>query len=205
MKIIIYLATLLMVAGLASAATMSRSMPDRVAPGETLTVSFAVSGMEIGKEVALSEVIPAGWSVKDWSVSGAKEAKADITYKKKSGNEHQWSFTASTTNPAITYTTVVPSAASGSYEFDAVYMLPPANMNNLKKTLTVRVITCGDGVCEGAENSDNCAADCPKPTPPPTQEEKAEEAKLSPAWAVLAAVIVILAAAYFVLIRKKKR
>jgi hypothetical protein len=213
MKLVIYPVIFLMVVGLAFAADMSRSMPDKIQPGETLTVTFSVSGMEAGQEVALSEILPSGWSIKSWDVTGSQEAKTAITYKQKTGNEHQWSFTASTANPSISYTAVVPSNAAGNYEFDAVYMLPPANMNNLKKTLVVRTITCGDGVCEGSENSDNCEADCPKPaepvtTPPQEQQQQQqqviieEEAGGFPWWIVILLLVIIVVAYLY---KRKKR
>lgn len=170
MKIIAYSVIFLLVAGIVMAADMSRSMPDKVSPGDTITVSFSVSGMEIGKQVAISEVLPSGWSISSWVASGAKEEKSAIAYAKKSTGEYQWSFTASSETPSLSYTLKVPSSALGTYNFDAVYVLPPANMNNLKKSLIVRVIKCGDGVCEGSENSDNCVADCPKPAEQPAQQ-----------------------------------
>ena len=205
-KLVIYPVMFLMLTGIVMAASMSRSMPDRIQPGETLTVTFSVSGMETGKEVALSEILPTGWTISTWDVSGSEEAKADVTYKKKTGTEYQWSFTAANANPSITYTATVPSAV-GTYDFDAVYMLPPANMDNLKKTLTVRVITCGDGVCEGGENSDNCEADCPKPAPPaegPAVEEGAEEEGGGGVPIALIVIVVVAAIAIFLYMKKKK-
>jgi hypothetical protein len=208
MKLIAYAVVFLLIASLAMAADMSRSMPDKVSPGDTITVTFPVSGMEVGKQVALSEVVPAGWKISDWTVSGSKEAKAAVTFAEKTGGEYQWSFTASSESPSVSYTLKVPSTALGSYNFDAVYILPPANMNNLKKALTVRVITCGDGTCEGTENSDNCVADCPKAAPPvttPTETPSTpteETGKgISGKTLVIGLVIVIVIVALFFLVK----
>ena len=134
-----------------------------------------------------------------------------IKKNKKTGNEHQWSFTASRANPSITYTTVVPSGALGNYNFDAVYVLPPANIDNLRKTLNVRVITCGDGVCEGNENSDNCVQDCPLPPPPAepqppavVEEEQTTEKGGVAGGMIVLIVIIIVAVGAFIYMRKKK-
>ncbi len=203
-KLFAYCVMIFLLVGAVSAATMSRSMPDKAAPGETVTVTFTVSDMEVGKELAVSEILPAGWTVQDWSVSGSQQAKADVTYKKKSDTEYQWAFKAATASPSLSYTVVVPSTALGSYEFDAVYMLPPASTNNLKNTLTVRVIACGDNVCEGSETTDSCPADCQSTLAPPSIPPE-EEAKAAFPWLwVIVGVAVVLIAAPFV-VRKKKQ
>lgn len=214
MKLIAYPVIFLLIAGIAMAADMSRSMPDKVSPGDTITVAFSVSGMEVGKQVALSEVVPSGWKITDWAVSGSQEAKSAVTFAEKTSGEYQWSFTASSASPSLSYTLKVPSTALGSYNFDGVYILPPANMNNLKKSLTVRVITCGDGTCEGTENSDNCVADCPKPvvqppavTPPATPtEESSENTGTSGNTVKIGLLIVaVIVAAYFLIMHLGKR
>ncbi|MFH1182201.1 MAG: hypothetical protein V1702_04540 [Candidatus Woesearchaeota archaeon] len=215
MKLIAYPVIFLLIAGIAMAADMSRSMPDKASPGDTITVTFSISAMEVGKQVAISEVIPSGWKISDWTVAGSQEAKDAVTFAEKTGGEYQWSFTASTASPSLSYTLKVPQTALGSYNFDAVYILPPANMNNLKKSLAVRVITCGDGTCEGTENSDSCLADCPKPAEQPAQpapsatttvppEETAEKGE-SNALTIGLLIVVAIVALFFLLKYQNRR
>lgn len=176
-------------------ASLSRSMPGRVSPGEEVKVTFTISSMEVGKEAGISEVMPEEITIKEQSVTGAEGTPKYVVV----GRNNKWSFKASSSSCSVTYKFDAP--AVGTYDFDAVYALPPANINNIKSTLTVRVITCGDGVCEGDENSDNCEADCPKPAPPVEEEPE----KVNTGLIIVVAIVVVGLIIYFVLTKKKKK
>ena len=153
-KILLLLTMFLLLVGLVSAGSLNVDLASRVEPGD-FTVSFQMSGIDTGKEVAVSTVIPAGVTYKSYTVSGNQGAEQHVV---KANNEHQWSFVASSGSPSITLT--VNTLTEGSYEFDTVYMLPPANMNQVKNSVTVKAIVCGDNSCEGDENCGTCASDC---------------------------------------------
>ncbi len=195
-KAIIYFSIFLLSVSLVLGASLSRDMPKRVSPGEEVEVTFSISGMEVGKEAGVSEVIAEGITVKEQSVTGAEGTP---TYEVV-GRNNKWSFKASSSSSTVTYKFDAP--AVGTYDFDAVYALPPANINNIKSTLTVRVITCGDGVCEGDENSDNCEGDCPKPAP--AVEEAEEPKKVNTGLIIVVAIVVIGLIIYFAVAKKKK-
>jgi len=199
-KTILYLVVFILSLSLVTAASLSRSMPSRVSPGEEVEVTFSISNMEVGKEAGVSEVVPAGIRVKEQSVSGAEGAPQ---YRIADKTNHKWSFTASSGSPTVTYRFDAPST-EGAYSFDAVYALPPANIDNIKSTLTVRVITCGDGYCEGGENSDTCESDCPKPAPAaePVVEEKG---KVNVGLIIIAVIVVLGLIIYFAVGKKKKK
>lgn len=195
-KIIIYFAVFLFSISLALGASLSRNMPSRVSPGEEVAVTFSISAMDVGKEAGISEVLPEGIKVKEQEVTGAEGTP---TYQVASGNNNKWAFKALSSSCTVTYQFDAPSEV-GTYNFDTVYVLPPANIDNIKSTLTVRVISCGDGYCEGDENSDNCEADCPKPVP-------VEEAKEKPniaGWIIVGVIVVIGLIVYFAVTKKKK-
>ena len=194
-KTIVYFSMFLLTVSLALAASLSRDMPTRVSPGEEVKVTFSISGMDVGKEAGISEVVPVGITVKEQTVTGAEGTP---TYEVVDTN-HKWSFKASSSSCTVTYKFDAP--AVGTYNFDAVYALPPANINNIKSTLTVRTITCGDGFCEGDENSDNCVADCPK-AQPTTEEVKGKPNIVG--WVIAGVVVVIGLIVYFVVTKKKK-
>lgn len=198
-KMMIYLAVFILSLSVAMAASLSRDMPSRVSPGEEVAVTFKISGMEVGKEAGISEVVPEGIDVKEQSVTGAEGTPI---YKVVDGNNNKWSFEASSSSCTVTYKFDAPSGL-GKYSFDAVYALPPANIDNIKSTLTVRTITCGDGFCEGSENSDNCEADCPKPVPPAVEPE--EKGKLNVGLIIIAAIVIIGLIIYFAVTKKKAK
>lgn len=195
-KTIVFLIIFLLCMGLVTAASLSRSMPSRVSPGEEVTVTFSISGMDVGKEAGISEVVPEEIKVKEQKVTGADGIP---DYQVDDKTNHKWAFKAASSSCSVEYKFDAPSEV-GQYDFDAVYALPPANIDNIKSTLTVRVITCGDGYCEGDENSDNCEADCPKPA----VEEKVEEKPSVVGWVIVAIIIVIGLVVYFRLVKKKE-
>lgn len=208
-KVLMLLVLAVAVSSLALAASVSRDMPSRVSPGETITVTFNVAGAEAGKLFTLEDDLPDTWKFASWEVSGAKEEKSAINHRAASGNRHGWSFTAKEANVKISYTAQVPSEA-GSYDFDAVWF-DPSGQSRDKKSIIVRTVTCGDTVCEGNENSDNCLSDCPKaaepaPAPSPPEQEEPSSGKGIPTQAIIAVAAVALAiiAAGFLMMRKKK-
>ena len=164
----------------AFAASVSRSIPSQVTPGEDISMVLSVSGATVGQIFTLEEQAPQGWRVDAWDVAGAKGGKAAVEYRFLAAeNRHGFSFTAESANPVITFTVKVPTtAANGDYAFDAVYF-DSSGQSRSQGAVTVRVIACGDGVCEDGENTDSCAADCPaapviEPPETPTSEPSGE-------------------------------
>jgi hypothetical protein len=191
MKPIVYFVVFILSLSAVMAASLTRSMPSRVSPGEEVTVTFSISGMEVGKEAGISEVVPDAITVKEQMVSGAEGTPA---YEIKNKTNNKWAFTASSSSPSVTYKFDAPSEL-GSYNFDALYVLPPAVIDNIKSTLTVREITCGDGFCEGSENSDTCESDCPKPVPSTPPEEKG---KVNVGLIIILVIVILGLIGYFV-------
>ncbi|MBI4448805.1 hypothetical protein HY641_02135 [Candidatus Woesearchaeota archaeon] len=130
-SLIASLVVLLILAMAASAATVSRSAPQYILPGNSGTVTFAITGLAGGEEFTLEETLPSGVTLKTWSVTGAKEGKDDIKTRKK-GTSHAWSYTASGDSSTLTYTFEVAIDAPGSGEFNAVYF----DKNGFNKDIT---------------------------------------------------------------------
>jgi len=187
-KLLIYLVAFSLMISYVMAADVTRSMTSRIEPGKELTVTFDVADMEVGKSVAISDTIPLQFTLKEWSVTGAN--KDDVTYEVK-GKEYRWDIPATATTVKLTYKINVPSSASGSYSFDAVYFAPPAKMDELKATLNVEAETPTP----------------PAETPPPPTEPAEEEAAggiPTTAVIIVIAVIVIALIVYFAVAKKKK-
>jgi len=213
---VLFLLTLSMVL----AASVSRNMPDRVDPGAEVEVTLTLNGAPVGEGVAIEDSIPNTITVKSWEVLGSEESKGDVSYQQKASQKegfqrHSWPFTAASGAPSVTYKFDAP-AAVGSYVFETRW-ITSEGFSKDSTTLIVRTITCGDGVCEGNENSDTCETDCPKPAPPPppapaptpTPSEEPSPAdepagKVPVAW-IIAAVVVILGIILIVVYQKKKQ
>lgn len=207
-KIAAYAVIFALLITLVSAASVLRSMPSRVSPGEDITVAFSISA-EAGKIFTLEDTVPEGWNLKSWEVTGAKETKDKINYRFAEGKKHGWSFTPSSGSATITYVLSIPSnAALQSYSFNAVYF-DPSGFSKDDSSATVRIITCGDNVCEGTENSDNCIADCPKPAPttpvtPPEEEAKAPSGGVNMVGIAIVVLIIAVGIIAYFFFRKKK-
>ena len=208
-KIMIFLVIFALMASTVLAGTVTRNMPSRIQPGQTLTVILDISATS-GKLFTLEDVIPAGLSIKEWTVNGAQESKDQVSTRTKD-NRFGWSFTPTGSSASVEYKIDLPNTET-SYTFGKVVWFDPSGqgIESSTPTLTVAVIRCGDGVCEGSENSDNCAQDCPKPvapTPQPQVEPQATAQKAglsSTAWIIIVVIVLVLAAIGFVVWQKKK-
>ena len=195
------------------AASVNRDIsPSKVAPGEDVTVTLSARGVPVGELFTIEESSPASWSLLSWDVQGYEGDVTDIDLRTVD-NRRGYSFTAANANPVVTLVFRVPSnAASQDYAFDAVYF-DSTGQSRSQGSVTVRVISCGDGVCEGDENSDSCSEDCQAPAPPAdttpaesdTPEETPEGTSGSGAIIVFAIVVVVALVGFFLYTKKGKK
>jgi len=210
-KLIIFFVIFALMAASVLAGSVSRNMPSRIQPEATLTVTLSVSGATAGKLFTLEDVIPAGLKIKEWTVTGSQESKEAITTREKD-NRFGWSFTPTSDSAAVEYKIDLPNTET-TYTFGKIVWFDPSGQGteSTSPTLTVATIRCGDGICEGSENSDNCVQDCPKPAPvsvpEPAQPEVAMEKKpisnTAIAWIVVAIIVIAAAVGYYMWQKKK--
>jgi len=190
------------------AGSVSRSMPSRIEPGQTLTVKLSVSGATAGKLFTLEDIIPAGLKIKEWIVTGAQESKEAINIREKD-NRFGWSFTPTSDSATVEYKIDLLNNEA-TYTFGKVVWFDPSGQGaeSASPTLTVAAIRCGDGICEGNENSDNCVQDCPKPAAPAPAPAPAPSApsglsSTTMAWIVVLIIVVVAAVGYYYWQKKK--
>ena len=209
-KLVIFFVIFALMAASVLAGSVSRNMPSRIQPGQTLTLTLSVSGATAGKLFTLEDVIPAGLKIKEWTVTGAQESKEAITTREKD-NRFGWSFTPTSDSATVEYKIDLPNTEA-TYTFGKIAWFDPSGqgIEPSSPTLTVATIRCGDGICEGSENSDNCEQDCPKPAAPapaaPAAPEAMEKKGLSQtaiAWIVVLIIVVAAAAGYYYWQKKK--
>ena len=204
----IFLVIFALMATVAIAGSVSRTMPSRIQPGGELTVTLSISGATAGSLFTLEDVIPAELTIKEWTVTGAQESKEAINVREKD-NRFGWSFTPTSTSASVEYKIDLPNTEA-TYTFGTLIWFDPSGQGTegSQPTLTVATIRCGDGICEGSENSDNCVEDCPKPappTPPPAEEavEKEPASRTAIAWIVVLIIVVAAGIGYYMW-RKKQ-
>lgn len=218
-KLLTFFVIFVLMATVALAGSVSRSMPSRIQPGQTLTVTLSISGATAGKLFTLEDIIPVELTIKEWKVTGAQEAKEAINIRQKD-NRFGWSFTPTSTSASVEYTISLPNKET-SYTFGKMVWFDPSGQGSESSspTLTVASIKCGDGICEGNENSDSCVQDCPKPaTPPPapkpaptptpeaqTPTTQSQGGNTAVAWIVVLLIVVIAAVGYFMWQKKKNK
>jgi len=214
-KLIIFFVIMAFLAASVLAGTVSRNIPSRIEPGKTLTVTLTISGATAGKLFALEDVIASGLKIKEWTVTGSQEPKESITIREKD-NRFGWSFTPTGASATVEYKIDLPNNPS-TYTFGKMVWFDPSGQGaeSSQPTLTVAPIKCGDGICEGNENSDNCVPDCPKAAPAPAQQPvqqpsaKQQQTAASGmstttiAWIVVGLIVVVAAIGYFVWQKKK--
>lgn len=195
------------------AASVSRNMPSRVSPGDDVAVTFSVSGVKAGELFTLEDQVPAGWQFASWDVVGAKGGKDKVNHRYVAAdNRHGFSYESEGSNSRISFNVKVPATASlGTYNFDAVYF-DSSGQGRSQGSVTVRKIACGDGVCEGSENTQACVADCPAPAPQPasapTQPSAPVPAAKKPTSKGTLYVVILVAVAALIawwLLKKRKK
>lgn len=204
-KLMIFFVVFMLMTTAVLAGTVSRSMPSRIQPGQTLTVTLSISGATAGKLFTLEDVIPVGLKIKEWTVTGVQEAKEAINIREKD-NRFGWSFTPTSDSATVEYKIDLPSTET-TYTFGKIVWFDPSGQGteSTSPTLTVATIRCGDAICEGSENSDNCVQDCPKPAvapapPAPAPTPAAKPSGLSStalAWIVVLVIVVAAGIGYF--------
>ena len=204
-KVIVYFSMFLVVASLVFAASVSRDLPSRADPNSELTVKLQVSGADTSGLFTLEEELPAGITIKEWNIVGAKESK-DVIATRTTENRQAWSFTPTSSSATVEYK--INLGASGVTFGTLVFFDKSGQSKTDPQTLRVAAISCGDGICEGSENSDSCVADCPKaaiPTPPAAEVTPEVEEKKMPIGVIVAVIIVIIGLViYFTAVKKKK-
>ena len=203
-KTIVYFMMGLLVLSVVFGASVNRDLPQRADPNSELAVRLQISGADSSGVLAIEEDLPEGLSVKSWEVTGATEAKSDITTRDKDGR-FAWSFTPSGTSATVEYKIDV---GASDVTFGTLVFFDAAGQGKVDAaTLKVAPITCGDGLCEGNENSDNCEADCPKATPPPAEPpaEVPEEKAGIPIGVIVGIIIAIVLIIIIAVAMKKKK
>jgi len=210
-KIIIAVIVCILMSTVVLGASVSRDLPSRMSPGDDVTVNLKITSISLSdvvKTFAIEETIPSGFSkISEWSIAGIEESKDDVKTD-FSGKNYKFEFTPSGA-VTITYKTKA-SSVGGSYDFKATWfdLSGMSGANDGKSKVTVRVITCGDGFCEGDETALSCEADCKKPEPPkpePVVQEEEEKSGFNMAgWIIAIAIVVIGLIIYFVVTKKKK-
>jgi hypothetical protein len=208
-KAIVYFLISLLTASIAFAASVSRELPGRADPNSEITVKLIISGADTTGLLTLEEELPQGIVIKDWNVIGATEPKTEINTR-DNGNKYGWSFTPSGSSATVEYKITL---GAGNAAFGTLVFFDRSGQGSVAgQTLRVAAITCGDGICEGAETSDTCVADCPKPAEPTTPttpttpaEPEPTTAKKSPAGLIIMVVAIILAIVLIVAYQKKKQ
>ena len=122
--------------------SVSRSMPSRVDPQATLTVSFTISPTETVSSFDLAELIPETWAINDWYVSGFDKNNIDLDTQESQAfmgstyKGYHWKFNADfSSTVTLTYNLNVP-VYSGNYGFVGIWTYS-GGFSKDERTLTV--------------------------------------------------------------------
>lgn len=189
------LIVLLIAVGSATAATISRGMPDRITPGSTATVTLTAGGLASGDQFTLEETLPAGTKLLEWNIAGSKEDKPSIQTRVK-GQANAWTFTTTGDSATITYKVQVLTSTKGAGDFSAVYF----DKNGFNKDVKSVTFTTTPAVTpKPAEPTPAAQPTQPAPAPAPVEQVKTPApAKSSSNWWIAVVVLVIIGlVAYF--------
>jgi len=201
MKKILFALAFLLLATSVFAANVDRSMPQRVDPSSTFTVTFTINPEGTLSAFDIADFVPSSWTLNDWSVSGY--SRSDVTYDSQvreyqgqTRNGLHWALNKSFSSPiTLSYTMTAPGI-TGTYEFIAVWTYP-GGFNS--KTSSLVVGTAAPGPTPAPAPSPSPA---PTPAPLPTPGTPGV-----PDYTVglVILVIIIIAGAVYMLRRKPKK
>lgn len=187
------LIVLLIAVSSATAATISRGMPDRIAPGTTATVTLTAGGLTSGDQFTLEETLPTGTKLLEWNVAGSKEDKSSIQTRVK-GQANAWTFTTTGDSATITYKVQTLTSTKGAGEFTAVYF----DKNGFNKDVkSVTFTTTPAGTPKPAEQPAPATPATPASTPPAEQVKTPAVKNTSNWWIAVVVLVVVGLVAYF--------
>ncbi len=131
----------LLMASIAFAVNVDRSMPSSVSPSSAFTVSFTINPEGTLSAFDLADFIPSDWNPNDWSVSdydksGVTYDSKVIDYQGRSRNGLHWKFNKTFSSPITLSYTITSPASTGNYEFIAVWTYP-GGFNSKSAALSV--------------------------------------------------------------------
>lgn len=128
MKKLLLIIMLLMFSSLAMAATVTRDMPNRILPGQELTVTLRLSNIDSeGIAMAIEDTIPSSLTIKEWNIQGTTQFKDEIDYRFEN-NRAAWAFIPSGTTATITYKIQLPNQET-TYNFGPLVWFDKAGMS----------------------------------------------------------------------------
>jgi len=199
MKKIILLMFLLLATSV-FAASVDRSMPERVEPSTTFTVTFTINPEGTLSAFDIADFVPNGWTLNEWSVSGY--ARSDVAYDSqvreyqgKMRNGLHWALNKSFSAPVTLSYTMNAPASQAVYEFIAVWTYP-GGFNS--KTSNLRVETA---LPPPSPSPSPSPTPSPSPAPSPTQQPAADYT----AGLVILVIVIIAGGAYMILRPKAKK
>ncbi|MBI4170160.1 MAG: hypothetical protein HY514_00560 [Candidatus Aenigmarchaeota archaeon] len=205
-KLIIIISVFLLLSTPAFAVSVDRNMPSVVDPSSAFTVSFTINPEGSLTAFDLADFVPNGWNLNDWSVSGY--SRSDVTfdsqvrdYQGKTRNGLHWKFSKAFSSPITLAYTMTAPAATGGYEFIAVWTYPGGFNSRAASLLVATVVT------------EQIVPPQPSPSPTPPQEPQPIQQPLFPeqpstnmTFAYLVVLlIIILAGAYWHYSRPRSR
>lgn len=205
MKKILFLALLVMSTAV-FAASVDRSMPERVEPSTTFTATFTINPEGTLSAFDLADFVPNGWNLNDWSVSGY--SKSDVVYDSqvreyqgKTRNGLHWAFKKPLNAPVTLSYTMTAPAAQGTYEFIAVWTYP-SGFNS--KTSSLRVETALPSQ-PSTPTQPTTPTSPTTPTAPTTPTTPGQPSAPNYTVGLVILVIIIIAGAAYMLRNKKKK
>lgn len=208
MKKIILLAFLLMASSV-FAVTVDRNMPAQVNPSSSFTVAFTINPEGSLNTFDMSDFVPNGWNLNDWSVSGY--AKSDVTYDSRvmdyqgaTRNALHWKFSKVFSSPVTLSYTMTAPATTGTYELIAVWVYS-GGFNSKTTNLNVATVTptpTPTPTPQPQPTPQPTPTPTPTPTPSPTPTPTTSPVNTNYT-IVIVVILIVIVAGYFFLKKPK--
>ena len=202
MKKIFVLFAFLLMASSVFAVTVDRSMPTQVNPSSAFTISFTINPEGSLNAFDMSDFIPNGWTLNDWSVSGY--TKSDVTYDNKimdyqgaTRNGLHWKLSKTFSSPVTLSYTMTSPATTGTYELIAIWVYS-GGFNSKTANLNV-------GTVAPIPTPSPTPTPTPTPTPIPTPSPTPTPTGSDYTVVIVVVILIILVLGYFFMKKPKSK
>jgi hypothetical protein len=149
---------------------VSNSFDDSLQVDESFTSRLSTTAVS-NPEFDISELLPSGWEITDWSVSGNQSAvifskEGTVSYGGTVREVYKWKFSSPAPNGIEIQYTAIPRRGGNFNITTVITFNSPAGFSSYDNEVYVgggtAEIMCGNGICESiyGENSETCAEDC---------------------------------------------
>ena len=158
MKKLILMAIALIIIGSSFAFNVIVNLPTQVGKNSSVSAYIKLNGS--ADKVDIGVIMPNSWKLSSWDVYGIPKFNAKLKYEDMNGSKVPHLMISNVVEQGEIKLNFVQSNG-GTLKFIITYKSgSDTGFFFVNKSVKVKSVICGNGICEPGENSQNCPVDC---------------------------------------------